>query len=288
MKKSKILFDDFIREISLDDKDEIMAVGYIVFQHFFKVSRTDILMGKPVLADEISIQNLKEVLLRINRHEPVQYILGLTTFYGRNFAVNPNVLVPRPETEELVHHLVNTYQRQSPPFHVLDIGTGSGCIPITLKLEIPSASVSAIDISDGALSIARENAAALQADVNFFKCDILQGEPSLKDVDLIVSNPPYIADEEKEHMHRNVLAYEPHLALFVEGDDPLLFYKVIAQKSRAMLRSGGSLWFEINARFGAEVKRSMEQHGFVAVEIMKDVTGKERFVRGEWRPIAGI
>jgi release factor glutamine methyltransferase len=281
MKNSKTLFDDFIREITLlESKDEIMSIGYLVFESYLDISRTDVLMGKLITFEETNVLELKKIAQRINQHEPVQYILGRTEFYGRGFRVNPNVLIPRPETEEMIHEIIsrNTGGHMK---RLLDIGTGSGCIAVTLKLEIPEASVFALDISDDALTVAKSNAAILQADVNFFQCDILHEDPELNNLDIVVSNPPYIAFEEKSDMHSNVVAHEPHLALFVSNDDPLIFYKTITQRARRMLRKNGALWFEINERFGAQVKAIMIDEGFLDVGILHDTTGKERFVYGK-------
>jgi len=282
MKNSKTLFDDFIKEITLpESKDEILALGYLVFDTLFALSKTDILTRKAISSDHINQQTLSTIANRINRHEPVQYVLGKTLFYGRYFEVNPTVLIPRPETEELVYFILNEFLNEESPTKILDVGTGSGCIPITLKLERPSAEVSAIDVSDGALATAQSNAAFLQASVNFFNCNILHEYPPLSGLDIVVSNPPYITYEEKPLMNPNVVAFEPHLALFVENDDALIFYRVITQKATSLLKRGGSLWFEINERFGKEVQQLMQHAGFSSVTIRKDVSGKDRFVSGK-------
>jgi release factor glutamine methyltransferase len=281
MKNSKILFDDFIREITVSEsKEEILAVAYIVFESLFDLSQVDILTGKLFMFQEDDESRLQEILSRINRNEPVQYIVGKTVFYGRNFSVNPSVLIPRPETEELVHALVTGRGKRSGPFKLLDIGTGSGCIPITIKLELPQAEVFGVDVSEDALATAVHNAKSLHASVSFFICDILHEQPDLMDLDVIVSNPPYITLEEKSQMHDNVLSYEPHLALFVEHEDPLIFYREIVKKSKPMLRPDGALWFEINARFAADVKDLMQREGFRGVKIIRDTAEKERFVSG--------
>jgi release factor glutamine methyltransferase len=281
MKNSKILFDDFIREITVSEsKEEILAVAYLVFESLFDLSQVDILTGKPFVFQEGDESRLKEILSRINQNEPVQYIVGKTVFYGRNFFVNPSVLIPRPETEELVHALVTEQGKRAGAFKLLDIGTGSGCIPITIKLELPQAEVFGVDVSEDALATAVQNAKSLYASVNFFICDILREQPNLVDLDVIVSNPPYITVEEKSQMHDNVLSYEPHLALFVEHEDPLIFYREIVKKSKSLLRPDGALWFEINARFAADVKGLMQREGFRGVKIIRDTAGKERFVSG--------
>lgn len=281
MKNSKVLFDDFIKEITLpESKDEISAIGYLVFESLFNLTRIDILMNKPVSSDQVDLHQLVQIARRINQHEPLQYVLGKGLFFGRYFSVDRSVLIPRPETEELVHFILAECE-SSRHLKILDIGTGSGCIPITLKLELPSAEVSAIDISDEALATARSNAETLQATIDFFKCDILSSSPSLTNLDLVVSNPPYIAFEEKSSMNPNVVDHEPHLALFVENNDALIFYREITNKSKVMLRRGGSLWFEINERFGKKVQQLMQQAGFSDVVIRKDASGKDRFVSGK-------
>lgn len=276
MINSKTLFTDFMHNITLNvDDDEKQALTWLVMEKVLAVNRTEIMLGKqiPVSAEQLTI--LHEVTARINQHEPVQYILGEAWFYDRPFYVNPHVLIPRPETEELVREVL----KHKPLQRVLDIGTGSGCIPITIKLEHPATEVSALDISVQALDVARHNANTLQAEINFVLCDVLNDVIPFQQLDVVVSNPPYIAWQERKDMEKHVLDFEPHLALFVADDDPLIFYRVIAQKANALLKDGGIVLVEINARYGQAVAALFTDCGYSQVEVLKDITGKDRMVK---------
>jgi len=225
---------------------------------------------------------------RLEGGEPIQYVLGRACFCGRSFAVAPGVLIPRPETEELCRLIIDTHPSES--LNILDIGTGSGCIAITLALEMPDAEVEAVDISPEALAIAGANAARLGAKVSFHQYDILSedspplgrgrgwGAPSTPKYDIIVSNPPYICERERADMERNVLDYEPHTALFVPDDDPLLFYRTIGQKALTMLVPGGILCFEINPLYCDQLIELLRSQGYCEVETVSDSFGKRRFV----------
>jgi len=284
MKNSKALFLDLVNQIKLvESQDEVRSIVYLVLDNLFSISRTDILSEKEVKLGQTEEKKIIEIIRRINNHEPIQYILGEVEFYGRRFIVNSSVLIPRPETEELVRSIitdVNSVLTTDRIFRILDIGTGSGCIPVTLALEIPGAEVSATDISDPSIEVARENALRLNANVRFFKNDILEDEIPFRDLDIVVSNPPYITWSEKQGLKKNVLAFEPYLALFVPDDDPLLFYRVIAEKAPHLLRSNGMLAVEINERFGNEVAALLKVNGFAEVQVLKDLFGKERIVKG--------
>lgn len=277
MTNSKTIFNDLVNRIELDDQQESNAVAYMVMEHFFGLSKTDIVAAKTVKDDRT--QELEGVIRRLNQHEPVQYILGQAEFYGRKFKVNPSVLIPRPETEELVRVVLSLAENQPGSLRILDIGTGSGCIPITLALETDHASVFAIDVSNEALQTAIDNAKALGATVNFQRADFLQQEfiPE-RPFDIVVSNPPYITVSERSDMLKNVVHYEPHLALFVPDNDPLLFYKAIARKSATILTPGGIVAVEINERLGLEVVRLFGHAGFKEVKVTKDISGKDRIV----------
>lgn len=280
MNNSKVLFQDFTSRLgSAEDPDEAHAIGLLVFEHLYGLSRTAIMAGQ--IVDDPQAQRLDTILDRLRAHEPLQYILGEAHFFGRTYRVDPAVLIPRPETEELVQQVVDfAGDTRQAPFSILDIGTGSGCIPITLALGILQAHVYATDISPAALAVARENATRLQAAVTFFEHDILTQPLPVESLDVVVSNPPYITLREKTSMKTNVLEYEPHLALFVADDDPLLFYKVISQKARTGLRPGGMLAFEINAEFGREVADLLRASGFTGIAIVNDLQGKQRIVKG--------
>jgi release factor glutamine methyltransferase len=239
------------------------------------VSRKDILNNSPI---GIIPESLEKAFTRLIAGEPIQYVLGEAPFYGRFFHVAPGVLIPRNETEELVQLIV---QKHKGKVKILDLGTGSGCIAITLALECAKAEVTAIDISDDALAIAKHNAEALNAKLNFVKKDILQADLQLGTFDLMVSNPPYVLERERSLMQKNVLEHEPQLALFVPDSDPLRFYKAIAKHARENLKSNGYLYFEINEAFGAEVVEQMKLEGFSDIQIYQDINGKDRIVYGK-------
>lgn len=241
-------------------------------------SQTDYYLGKDMDLSVVQKENVDDVLRRLCSHEPIQYIQGKALFCGREFCVSPEVLIPRPETEEMVELIVKENNIPSPS--VLDVGTGSGCIAISLKLGIPAASVRAFDISAAALRIAESNAARLDADVSFEKQDIIAFDPadSCNSLDLLVSNPPYVTECEKKDMDRNVLDWEPATALFVPDDDPLLFYRKIAQVGSVMLKHGGRLYLEINRAYGHEVADLLGSAGYTDVEVRKDMSGNDRFV----------
>lgn len=280
MRNSKVLFEDFVRQINLpESREEVESMAYLVFEHCFQISRTDLMLNKPV-DEEVHHLKLNEIVLRINRHEPVQYILGEAEFFGRTFKVNSSVLIPRPETEELIREaLMLIPGKHAPSLRILDIGTGSGCIPITLKLERPFATLMGIDVSEKALLLAHENSVHLLAKVEFTKHDVLSDPFPFQGLDGIVSNPPYISVSEKSAMQKNVLDYEPHLALFVDDDNPLLFYEVIARHAFKNLRPTGFLLVEINERFGKEVAQLFFDQGFQKVAIIQDLSGKNRIVK---------
>jgi release factor glutamine methyltransferase len=255
--------------------------------------------------DQSALDKINVAVKRLLQNEPLQYILGEAWFYDLTFLVNKNVLIPRPETEELVHLIINEIRKieneiSNDEFrmlnegeeenqkskirnqkYILDIGTGSGCIPIALKKNIPEAVVYGMDISVDALSLAQQNAELNNVDVNFIEQDILTSNLQLPQFDIIVSNPPYITETEKNKMHENVLAYEPHLALFVTDKNPLQFYEAISVFAAKHLAAKGMLYFEINAAYGNEVKQCMERHGFTEISIIKDMQGKDRIVKGK-------
>lgn len=225
--------------------------------------------------DEKDLPNaLKLDFEKLKAGEPIQYILGKGPFYGREFFVNEHTLIPRNETEELVHLIIKENPRTG--LEILDIGTGTGCIPISLALEMKSPEVYGVDISEQALEVAQKNADFLKANVTFLKCDILNEIPNVPKLDVLVSNPPYVPEAEKSEMHRNVLDFEPGLALFVPDEDPLLFYRVIGEKGRQLLKPGGKLYFEIHENFGSEIKELLTGLGYMEVKVMKDLNGKER------------
>lgn len=254
---------------------EAQAVARLVLEELFGLSTTDIVCGAVEQIDEGKLREVQQKLLCGN---PAQYVVGEADFCGRTFEVSPAVLIPRPETEELCRLAISLMPQQTQDCRILDIGTGSGCIACTLKAEIPQAQVEAWDISEEALRVARNNAERLSVSVVFKKVDVLQYVKSSESYDLIVSNPPYICEHEKEKMEAVVLEHEPHLALFVPDNDPLLFYRAISQQARRLLRDGGKVAFEINAAYGQETCRLMESLGFTDIMLHKDQFGKDRFI----------
>lgn len=219
---------------------------------------------------------LFEDLERLKAGEPIQYILGQAPFYGREFYVNSSTLIPRNETEELVHLIIK--ENKIKGLKILDIGTGTGCIPISLDLEILDSEVYGVDISQEALDIAEKNAKKLKASVIFSRCDILEEMPLQSDLDILVSNPPYIPEKGKAEMHTNVLDFEPDLALFVPDEDPLIFYRVIAEKGMKLLKEGGKLYFEIHEDYGHKVVSLLEKTGYQKIKLHQDLNGKYRIV----------
>jgi len=258
--------------------EEIRNFVFIIFNFKMGYSKIDMLMKDSEELPQETSQFCKQSLERLKKQEPIQYILGETEFYGLPFNVNSHVLIPRPETEELVQWIIQ--DNKSPEPEILDIGTGSGCIPISLNKNITKSNISAWDISESALGVAKKNALRNNADINFIKQDALNPRFEENKYDIIVSNPPYIRELEKELMQNNVLDNEPHLALFVSNEDPLLFYRSISLFAIKALKPNGSLYFEINEAYGKETAEMMKSLGFSDVEIRKDLFGKDRMVKG--------
>jgi release factor glutamine methyltransferase len=278
--KSKDLHNSISTELHvLYPENEANSISSILLEEIFGIDRTALMVDQEISKTDQSEKRLHDAIARLKLHEPIQYVLGTAHFYGRDFLVNPSVLIPRRETEELVDLIISDHAGFDGK--ILDIGTGSGCIPITLSLELPQASVESIDISSEAIGVANQNAIALNAKVSFQEMNVLSTSFFPKRYDLIVSNPPYVMDKEKKQMQENVLVHEPHLALFVEDNNPLIFYHVIVKKAKESLHKGGMLYFEINEQFGREVASEMESKGFQKIVIMKDMQGKDRIVKGE-------
>ena len=262
---------------TLYDAAEARAVARMVLELRFGLTMTDVLCGQ---AERIPDGELRPLQHRLLQGEPVQYVLGVAEFGPRTFAVGPGVLIPRPETYELCQWVaadLSTTDAQRPAPTILDVGTGSGCIACTLAAELPRARVTAWDVSAEALTIARQNAKRAHVLVSFAQVDVLAPPPSSFDV--IVSNPPYICEREKAAMQRNVLDHEPHLALFVPDDDPLLFYCAIARYAVKALPRGGSLYFEINSLYARQTEELLRQAGFIQIETRRDQFGRERFTK---------
>ena len=294
----KTLFNHLVSEItSVYEENEAKSIVYLLLEHYLKLSKTAILLDENIN----QVFDFQEIIARLKTQEPIQYIIGETEFYGRKFKVTPDTLIPRPETEELVQLVLappaldggastRTLDSKAPPSGaggavILDLGTGTGCIAISLACELPNSQVYAYDISEEALKIAKENAVLNEANVIFQKVDILSISPSsippssLSPFSIIVSNPPYVMNAEKIEMEQNVLDYEPHLALFVEDSDPLIFYKAIAEFASKNLIYKGLCVVEINQAFGLETAELFWNQGFRYVEVVKDMFGKDRMVR---------
>ena len=272
----------------LYDAGEAKAIVRLVLDECYGLSWADVLGGKVSELSANDQTELEKIMLRLEKGEPVQYIIGVADFCGRQFHVELGVLIPRPETEELCRMVIEereiSQKGQSPLCEILDIGTGSGCIAITLALELPDAKVTAWDISDDALRIASANAKALSASVNFQHHDALDSSlftlhSSLPKWDLIVSNPPYICRKEADGMDKNVLGYEPHEALFVPDDDPLLFYRAIARYATKALKPNGYLFFEINPLYADDLTQLLGKMLCYNAEILNDQFGKPRFLK---------
>jgi release factor glutamine methyltransferase len=280
MKNSKHVLKEIVAAISLpESSDEIESLAFVIIENLFGLSRTDVLREAPVNMSSARVAELQAIIKRINASEPVQYVLEEAYFYGRLFKVTPTVLIPRQETELLIDVVKEYFLQTEKHLRILDIGTGSGCIGISLALEILPTHVAGVDISKDALNIARHNAELHDVPVNFSTLDILKQEIE-NTFEVVVSNPPYIAETEKATMQDNVVRFEPHIALFVPDHDPLVFYRNIAMKSFNALSSGGLLATEINERFGKEVADLYITAGFSDVDIVKDINGKDRVVKG--------
>lgn len=258
---------------------EAAGLARIICCELLGQDTVDYYLGKDIILSSKQADELGDIMRRLRNFEPIQYVQGVARFLGREFKVAPGVLIPRPETEELVELMLKETPADA---RILDIGTGSGCIAVSLSKELPGAKVTAWDVSEKALGVARENNAALQADVRFVLRDVLDCRSSPEECyDVIVSNPPYVLEREKLEMERNVLDWEPSLALFVPDADPLLFYRRIAELGRTLLVPGGRLYFEINRAFGEETAAMLRGQGYINLRILKDISGNDRIVIAE-------
>lgn len=259
------------------DTGEASNMTSIVFEYFAGVSKSDVIKNPSLIINEQTEKKLNECLQDLLQHKPVQYLTGEAWFYKMKLKVTPAVLIPRPETEELVMKAIEFIQQ--PHFSALDIGTGSGCISIAIKKNKPDATITAIDISEEALKIARENAQQQKVDIDFRLLNFLEEAnwPTLKSYDIIISNPPYIPNNEKEELDKNVSLYEPHNALFVSSNTPLVFYEKIAAFGKNNLCEGGRIFLETHERFANDVAALFKQQGY-ETRIHKDMFGKERMV----------
>ena len=283
----------FFTELQTIQEDaELESFFFILTEFLHNLKRIDVSLHPDFEIADSYFKKWQTIISELKNEKPIQYITGEAWFYGLRFEVNENTLIPRPETEELVEWIVESQKskvenlniQKSNHLTILDIGTGSGCIPIALKQEIPNASVSAIDVSEKALEMARKNAIDNQVVVNFIQQDILQSsnlqisKSSNLLFDVIVSNPPYVRNLEKQEIKRNVLDYEPHIALFVDDSDALLFYRKIAKLALKSLTPNGKLFFEINQYLAKETVELLEQLGFKNIELRKDFKGNDRMI----------
>jgi release factor glutamine methyltransferase len=290
--KIKAYRTQFIQALStIYDEGEAESFFYLILEEKKQLKRIDLALQPDLVFSEEEIVVWNAILEQLKLEIPVQYLLGKTHFYGLEFEVNENVLIPRPETEELVEWIIESQKLEvrSQKLRILDIGTGSGCIAISLAKNIPNAQVFAIDVSEKALATAQKNAKMNQVVVNFIKTDILKTNDLEKlptsnfqlpaKFDIIVSNPPYVRNLEKQEIKKNVLDNEPHLALFVEDDNALIFYRKIAELAQKNLNQNGQLYFEINQYLGKEMIQLLEKMNFKNVELRKDIYGNDRMTR---------
>jgi release factor glutamine methyltransferase len=256
---------------------------FLIYENVLLMSRWQQITSTHTKIPNSDYNQIMLITKRLLNHEPIQYILGETAFYGLTFKVNPAVLIPRPETEELVDWIIRDHKNSAST--IVDVGTGSGCIAVSLAKNLTQSTVYAIDVSEQALEQAKANAQLNQVVVQFFKTDVLKqpwpGFP--KKPNLIVSNPPYVTHKEKNRMQANVLDYEPSLALFVSDDDPLLFYREIATQARNLLADDGWLYFEINEALGNQTVRLLESFGYRQIELRADINGKHRMLKALWK-----
>ena len=276
---------EFIKNLtSVYDAAEAESFFYIILESKKNLKRLDLAL-KPDLEFSVNEITLFRTLeLNLKNEIPVQYLLGTTSFYDLNFEVNKNVLIPRPETEELVDWIVQDNKKSENSIKILDIGTGSGCIAISLAKNIPNSKITAIDISEKALKIAQKNSINNNVAATFLKKNILKISNLEQIFDIIVSNPPYVRNLEKNEIKKNVLDYEPHLALFVDDDDALIFYRTIATLALKNLSENGRLYFEINQFLGLETVQLLEKLGYKNIELRKDIYGNDRMIKASPPP----
>ncbi len=271
------------------DKNEVDRFFYLSLDHILGKSRLNFTIDPMFVVSEKAAQIFKTIVSRLQSHEPIQYVIGETEFFGLKFGLNHQVLIPRPETEELVDHILRSdlVKRNEKYLNILDIGTGSGCIAVTLAKNLSDAKLFAIDVSESALEIAQKNAILNEVDIAFGLHDILSGDSLFFEIkkgkpvkyDVIVSNPPYVRESEKIEMKPNVLDFEPDLALFVPNDDPLVFYSAIADFAVNNLKDSGWLFFVINQYLGEELMKMFKSKGFNNLSLVKDMNGNDRIVK---------
>lgn len=267
------------------DAGEAESFFYLILEENHKMKRIDLALNPDLTFSDTAIQYWNSILEQLKKEIPIQYLLGKTSFYGLEFGVNGTVLIPRPETEELVEWIIESQNPKAkiPMQKILDIGTGSGCIAISLAKNIPNARVFAIDVCDKALATAKKNAEINSVNVTFLEKNILETDDLEEQFDIIVSNPPYVRELEKQEIKKNVLDHEPHLALFVQDHDALIFYQKIAKLAQKNLHEKGQLFFEINQYLGTETVVLLEKMNFKNIELRKDIYGNDRMIKAEIR-----
>jgi len=277
--KIKDLRANFTKDLSgIYDNEEILSFFYILSEKELGLKRVDVALHLDRTLSNAEFIQFEEAKKRLHNQEPIQYILGDTYFYGMLFVVNEHVLIPRPETEELVEYIINEHKNSKKGLKILDVGTGSGCIAISLAKNLEKSEVYGVDISTKAIEVAKKNAQKNDVAVTFIKQDILAQEKLFQEFDIIVSNPPYVRELEKEEMKSNVLDNEPHQALFVSDENPLVFYKKITELASTSLKDNGALYFEINQYLGEQTVRMVKEFEFKNIELHKDLFGNDRMV----------
>lgn len=257
---------------------EIDSFIYIIFENLLNYSRTQLIIDQERIIESKILEKINSIVSELKTCKPIQYIIGKTEFYNLLFFANAGVLIPRPETEELVQWVIS--ENKNSFYKILDIGSGSGCISVSLAKNMPGSVVYATDISKDALELTRKNSKLNHVELQILQFDILKNTNSLNEkFDIIISNPPYVTEAEKEKMHRNVLEFEPHLALFVPDTDPLLFYRHIADFALTHLNKNGKIYLEINEQFGKDISKLLEEKKFREICIKKDLNGKDRMIK---------
>jgi release factor glutamine methyltransferase len=277
---AKKLFVFVSDHVNIDgNQREAESKAFILLEHLFGTDRNDLILDRSITLTKEKTRLLMKYIDRLNTGEPVQYILGEAHFYGRSFIVNPNVLIPRGETEELIELILN--ENPGKRLRIFDIGTGTACIPITLAKERPGIKCFGLDFSPRALKVARQNAARHEVNIEFFLIDILKEDIPVDHLDIVASNPPYIPESERETLDKNVKEHEPSTALYAPDDDPLVYYRHIAERAAKSLKPGGRIYFEINESFGPQISDLLKNMKYEEVRIIHDIHGKDRFARAQ-------
>ena len=284
MTNQKLKEHFFLELVEIYPENEIQSLFHILIEHRLKLSRVQFALNYHAALNEEDIDYFQKCIIELIDHRPIQYIVGTTDFFGLKFAVDPSVLIPRPETEELVAWVIEDLKEdlrhsKNKKIKILDIGTGSGCIAVSLAKNLPNTEVYALDIAPEAIAVARSNARLNNCKINFNELDILTTEKLPHKFDIIVSNPPYVREQEKDQMQANVTKNEPHLALFVKNENPLIFYDKISDLAKIFLKSKGTLYFEINQYLGEQMRGLLKSKGFRDIELRKDIFSFDRMIK---------